>query len=35
MHNEVCSEITGRVRQVLVAKGDKVEKNQLLAGLEY
>jgi biotin carboxyl carrier protein len=35
MHNEVCSEIVGRVRQVLVVKGDRVEKNQLLVGLEY
>lgn len=35
MHNEVSSEISGRVRQVLVVKGDRVEKNQLLIGLDY
>jgi biotin carboxyl carrier protein len=34
MHNEVCSEMPGRVRAVLVTVGASVQKNQLMVELE-
>ncbi len=33
MHNEVCSPFDGTVRDVLVSRGDRVEKGQLLVRL--
>jgi biotin carboxyl carrier protein len=33
MHNEVCAEIDGRVEEVAVEAGDRVEKGQLLVRL--
>jgi biotin carboxyl carrier protein len=34
MHNEVCAEMPGRVRSVLVTVGASVQKNQLMVELE-
>jgi biotin carboxyl carrier protein len=33
MHNEICSSTAGTVRKVHVAKGDAVQKDQLLVNL--
>jgi biotin carboxyl carrier protein len=34
MHNEVCAEMPGRVRSVLVTVGASVQKDQLMVELE-